>query len=298
MAVILRRRKLGLTSCREIARQMSNNCAVLRNDRAAAQIGLAANGNNYVFRWGCTALVPNEAKVVNTVEAIQRVNDKTGFRRILDEHNLCPKTWFDFDEFIQSDEITGMMEQGWYFLHDKSYIVRPSTHAQGRQLYHCVHPDNIEDAVERCGDGYYISEYIPKVAEYRVFVAQGRVVWVAQKTPGNPDDIAWNVARGGRFDNVRFGEWPLRVVKCAIEGFNLSGLDFGGVDVMVDAEGRPYILEINSAPSQTSPYRQSCVAKVFDYIIENGKGNIPLTEARGGWRKFIHPAVSDEAIVQ
>lgn len=283
MAVILRRRKLGFTSCREIARQMSNNCAVLRNDRAAAQISLAANGNNYVFRWGCTALVPNEAKVVNTVKAIQRVNNKTGFRRILNEHGLCPKTWFNILELPQDGG---------------PYVVRPRVHAQGRNLHVANNNYEANEAAYLCGEGYYISELINKVAEYRVFVAQGRVVWVAQKTPGNPDDIAWNVAHGGRFDNVRFGEWPLRVVKCAVEGFNLSGLDFGGVDVMVDADGRPYILEINSAPSQTSPYRQSCVAKVFDYIIENGKGNIPLTEARGGWRKFIHPAVSDEAIVQ
>jgi glutathione synthase/RimK-type ligase-like ATP-grasp enzyme len=118
---------------------------------------------------------------------------------------------------------------------------------------------------------------------------------VAQKTPGNADDIAWNVAQGGRFDNVRWDDWPLKAVRIAIEGFNLSDLDFGGVDVMVDGEGEAYILEINSAPSLTSEYRQTCFAKAFDYIIQRGKERIPLTKERGGYLKFIHPAINDRA---
>jgi hypothetical protein len=77
----------------------------------------------------------------------------------------------------------------------------------------------------------------------------------------------------------------------------LSSLDFGAVDVMVDANGRPYVLEINSAPSQTSPYRQECMAKAFDYIVRNGKDSIPIIPERGGYKKFIHVALTPEAIV-
>jgi hypothetical protein len=75
----------------------------------------------------------------------------------------------------------------------------------------------------------------------------------------------------------------------------MSKLDFGGVDVMVDAKGNCYVLEINSAPSQTSPYRQSCVAKAFDYMIEKGKDRIGLVEEKGGYLKFIHPAIDEKA---
>ena len=64
---------------------------------------------------------------------------------------------------------------------------------------------------------------------------------------------------------------------------------------MVDAENNWYILEINSAPSQTSPYRQECVAKVFDYIIENGKDTIPLVSRPGGYLQFIHPVLDRSA---
>ena len=279
MLHFLRRRKLGRTSCREIAAKMQQEALVSRD-----VLEHPFHPHDFIVRWGTTANIPANANVINSAEAIHRVNDKAGFRRVLNEHQLCPMTWFDYNDDI-ADGVA------------MDTIVRPAYHAQGRNLYLCHTFAEIVAACDRCGPGYYISKYVPKVAEYRVFVAQGRAVWVAKKTPGNPEDIAWNVARGGRFDNVRWDDWPLRVVKTAIEAFNLSGLDFGGVDVMVGPDGRPYVLEINSAPSQTSPYRQECVAKVFDFIVTHDKNTIPLVDRLGGWKKFIHPALSQEAVI-
>lgn len=276
MAILLRRRRLGRTSCREIS-NLSSGIKVVRNDLAKDEDFV---GHDLVFRWGCTASVPVR-NVVNTARAIHQVNDKLGFRRTLNEAGLCPATWFTLVDTLRTP-----------------CIVRPSNHSRGRHTYLCNSAEEVLSAVNILPTrDYYISEYIPKVAEYRVCVVQGRVAWVAKKTPSNPADIAWNVAQGGRFDNVRWDDWPLKAVKTAIEGFNLSELDFGGVDIMVDSDGNCYILEINSAPSLTSPYRQECMAKCFDYIVANGKERIPLTEERGGYRKFIHPAVCDRAVL-
>lgn len=292
--IILRRPKLGL-SVRHLVAKSRLIDVVVRNDRPLPQ------DLSLVIRWGTTSNVdcPN---VINSAAAIHRVADKAGFRKVLmdawDEAEgqacLCPRTIFDGggwsvwqgEDLVQSDE-------GW----DMSFplVVRPRTHAQGKHVYLCRTPAELRAATARVGAGWYASKFIDKVSEFRVTFAQGRVIWVAQKTPGNPDEVAWNVARGGRFDNVGWGDWPLKAIKASREAFMLSGLDFGAVDVMLDADGQPYILEINSAPSQTSPYRQECMAKAFDYMIENGKGVLPITEERGGYRKFIHPAVCNEA---
>ena len=282
--IILRRPKLGL-SVKHLVEKSETIDKVVRNDRALP------DNLSLVFRWGTTSNVDCR-NVVNTAEAIHRVNDKAGFRKVLMEQwasqdnrgeSLCPQTAFEDDL------------EDWRFWHDGPVIVRPRTHAQGRHVYLCNNRAELDAAIARCGPGWYASEYINKVAEYRVTFVQGRVVWVAQKTPGDPNAIAWNVARGGRFDNVRWDAWPLRAIRIAREAFVLSGLDFGAVDVMVDRDGRPYVLEINSAPSQTSPYRQECMAKAFDYIVRNGKDSIPVIAERGGYKKFIHPALTPDA---
>jgi glutathione synthase/RimK-type ligase-like ATP-grasp enzyme len=279
--IILRRPKLGL-SVKHLVEKSDLIDKVVRNDRRLP------DDLSLVFRWGTTSNVDCR-NVVNTAEAIHRVNDKAGFRKVLMDQapDTCPKTWGDWLD-LDEDDMQG-------FEREFPVIVRPRTHAQGRHVYLVNNRAELDAAIVRCGPGWYASEYIAKVAEYRVTFVQGRVVWVAKKTPADPAAIAWNVARGGRFDNVRWDEWPLKTIRVAREAFMLSGLDFGAVDVMVDANGRPYVLEINSAPSQTSPYRQECMAKAFDYIVRNGKDSIPIIPERGGYKKFIHPALTPDA---
>jgi hypothetical protein len=266
-----------MSSCKGIAEFSKRGIKWVRNDKVLPE-------DNLYIRWGCTTNVPSK-NVLNTAAAIHEVNDKSTFRHELDKQDLCPATWLNQEEVPDAVLRSGV-------------IVRPVRHAQGRHLYLCKTKEELEQAVRACGEGYYIGEYIKKVAEYRVAVVQGRAVWVAKKTPADPAAIAWNVAKGGRFDNVRWNDWPLKVVKTAIEGFNLSSLDFGGVDVMVDQHGECFILEINSAPSLTSPYRQECFAKAFDYILDFGKERIPLIQEKGGYLKFIHPALTEKAKLQ
>ena len=275
---ILRRRKLGRTSTPAIS-AVSTTGIISRRD--AHNI---PEDCDLLIRWGCTSNVPTR-NVLNTAEAIHTVNNKLEFRRTLNAEGLCPPTYFE-DTPINS------------LPYNNGIVVRPSTHSRGRHLEVVRSSDELLAITRRqpYSNGWYASDLIAKVAEYRVFVVQGRAVAVAQKTPDNPNAVAWNVARGGRFDNVSWDNWPLKAVKVSIQAFNLSGLHFGGVDVMVDAVGNAYVIEINSAPSLTSEYRQECMAKAFDWIVTNeNKDTIPLVEERGGYRKFIHPAISSNA---
>lgn len=278
MVILLRRRKLGKTSCEAIAAMSKTGIVCVRNDRAFP------DGHDVVIRWGTTSNLPYKATVINEAKAIHWVADKSASRKIMADAGLAPKTWLTFNDYVD-DNLAGLVHT----------IVRKRNHSQGRDLYDCHRHEDVLEAAQKLGEGnYYISEYVPKTDEYRVLVGSGRAVWVAKKTPGDPNAIAWNVAQGGRFDNVRWNDWPLQAINVAVEAFLLSGLDFGGVDVMCDAEGKAYVLEINSAPSQTSPYRQECMSKFFDYIVENGKAILPTGNITD-WKDVIHPAISDKA---
>lgn len=281
-AILLRRRKLGRTSCREIAAKMQGYARVVRN-WVAQDVPANLNTSGFVFRWGCTSLLPAvyaNCTVVNTAKSISWCADKKQGRLDMQAAGVpVPETW-DLDEFVEEDR------------DDQLYVVRPPQHAQGRNLLALTNDEIMSTNFPAVYSGGYVSEFIDKEHEYRVFVCQNRAVWVAKKTPGNPEQVAWNVAQGGRFDNVRWGDWPLNVVRAALAAAKVSGTDFSGVDVMMDAEGQAYVLEVNSAPSQTSPYRQGCVAKAFSYIVANGKEHFPdVTEDVPTWKSYIHPAL-------
>lgn len=278
-AIILRRKKLGLGSCKGITAVSQTGITFVRNDQMKPE---DFEGKDLVIRWGCTSNVPIE-NVLNTAQSIHTVSDKSGFRKKLldnaDTANLVPPTFFNFKE--AADEL----EKGY------TLFVRPKHHAQGKKAYLVENLGEFISAVKECGDGWYASYFVDKVAEYRVFVVLGRVVWVASKTPADPEAVVWNVAQGGKFENVKWGTWDLKVCDAAIKAMKVSGLDFGGVDVMVDHTGHPYIIEINSAPSQTSPYRQQCTAKAFDYVVQKGKDFLGLGNDKHSWKSYIHPGV-------
>lgn len=277
-AIILRRRKLGRTSCREIAAAMKSEIAVVRNDAHVPAV-------DFVFRWGTTSNVPKTPgqKVLNSAASIHWCADKKASRLVMQDAGIPVPHTFEAAQWLGHDALAG------YGVRDL-FVLRRAKHAQGKDLWHgdaayiarMIREKNVYDG--------YVSRLINKVAEYRVFVCQGRVVWVAKKTPGNPDQVAWNVAQGGEFNNVRWGEWHMPSCRAAILAALLSKTDFCGVDVMVDADGNPYVLEVNSAPSQTSPYRQQCVAKAFDYIIKNGNEVIPCEKFKK-WSDVAHPAI-------
>lgn len=284
---IFRRKGYGYKSCNGIAEKMQEfypelDIEVARKDQ------VTPDTNGYVFRWGCTANVSGDPTVVNSAKSIHRVYNKKEFRLLCAEKGLSPKSWGSDFEYLSFEFMDGIDTY-------KDVIVRKNFHKQGKNLHRCTTADEVVDACNQYDD-YYISEYIPKVKEYRVLCVSGRVIYMYDKIPENPDDVAWNHAQGGSMDNVKWGHWPLEVVKVACEAFSLSKLDFGAVDIMVDEKGKAYVLEINTAPETTSPHRQGCFAKAFKWIIDNGKDSIPVIE-EAGWKGYIHPAVSELAKV-
>lgn len=282
MNIILRRRKLGRGSARGICEASTTGLVAVRHWRSRDWLG--REGPSYVFRWGCTASLPEletNPVIINSARSIHWCSDKRVSRLAMQEAGVSVPTTYTTEELTN---VGGGL----------TYVLRPSRHAQGRNLFSGTAAEcRTHIASNPQYRGGYASLLINKVAEYRVFVCQNRVVWVAKKTPGNPDQVAWNVAQGGRFDNVRWGDWPKNVIIESLKAAKVSGCDFCGVDVMVDADGKAFVLEVNSAPSQTSPYRQSCVAKVFDYIVNNGKDafdDVPDSPRRT-WKSYIHPAL-------
>lgn len=274
-AIFLRRKKLGKGSTARMQRASTTGITTVRN-WVPSDI---PDNVSMVIRWGCTSSV-SVTNVLNRADAIYWCSDKMRGRMDMQEAGVpVPRSYFKLNELAD--------------VYHK-VVLRPSTHSRGRNV-HVFDVSDVEQVrsmvslAEQYGN-WYASDLIAKVAEYRVCVAQNRVVWVAQKTPGNPEDVAWNVAQGGRFDNVRWGDWDYKVVNAALRAAKVSGTDFCGVDVMVDADGNPYVLEVNSAPSMTSEYRATCLAKVFDHIVLNGKEHFPDPE-RSGWKGHVHPAL-------
>lgn len=279
MNIFLRRQGLGLSSIRNIISKMSSSSRIFRVD-----LRNTTPQHNFAFNWGNVNLYGKVFQnVVNKPQAISEISNKGNFRKKLYDEGLAMLTT------KSKQEVLSHLSSG------KKFVIRPYSHFGGQKTYLVNNEEELNNAILSCGQGWYASEYIPKVAEYRIFVTQGRVVYVVQKIVQDTSAVAWNVHQGGHFENIRFDSWNLKAVKASISAFNLTSLDFGAVDIISDSSNNVYVLEINSAPAMTSEYWTECVAKSFDYIVNNGSERIGTIEERGGWRKFIHPCLSQEA---
>lgn len=266
---ILRRRRLGNTSCKEISNKSENEIKIIRNDK------IDQNENyDLVIRWGTTSTI-NANDFLNSAEAIRKVNNKVGCRRTMLENGIsCPK-------------INNV---------DYPFILRPTLHSQGKDLYLCNNDEEYQTSVAKLnGRPHYISEYIKKDEEWGVFIFQGRVSSMIKKVPKNEaalEAIAWNVSQGSHtFENVNWDDWNIEVGVESLKAIELFDLDFGRVDVIVK-DGIPYVLEINSAHSLTSEYRQTLFAKCLDWFVEKGKPQNQLNyEKCKTYKSIIHPVL-------
>lgn len=97
------------------------------------------------------------------------------------------------------------------------------------------------------------TKFIPKTAEFRVHVFQGRVIdyiekkkVLAERRPANFNKYISSITCGWVFSRTDIRDIP-EVRDIAIKSVAALGLDFGAVDI-VYADGYPYVLEINTAP--------------------------------------------------
>ena len=291
--LIVRRRRLGHSSTKalsELLETMGGDSMVWRNDRSFLPVSRRLGDADFkVIRWGCTATIPStglsSCRYVQRASGIHAVNDKLGFLQKLslldNQQGLLP--------VVTSTGAPPLAD-------NQQWVVRPPTHSQGRNL-------SVLSATEIMSrshsilqrDQWYARPLVQKKAEYRVFVMNGKAVNVVRKTPSNPSDVAWNVSQGGRFDNVRWGDWPINVVDLACRISHETGLNLTGMDIMVDHDDNAWFVEANSAPSLpynsdgSHTYRQKCVAKGFAYTLDNPEV-FPYTKGET-WRNYVHPAI-------
>lgn len=253
-------------------------------------------GAEYVFRFGTTSNLPGNPKVVNSAEAIHKVYGKGTFRKLLSDNSLAPKCWVDFSELLQEFQTVSEHPDVWNWHYGWPVIVRPENHIRSLNLDVCSDIVQAYKAFHKHKKAY-ISEYIKKDSEYRVFVCSSRVVAVVRKKPTDPNAISWGCVDQGQFEYIKWNEWPLFATQKALQAFSLSGLDFGAVDVICLSAGnyvskKAYVLEINTAPELT-PYYLKSMTKCFDYIVKNGKDQMNYSDE--SWKHQIHPAISGEA---
>jgi glutathione synthase/RimK-type ligase-like ATP-grasp enzyme len=122
------------------------------------------------------------------------------------------------------------------------------------------------------------TKFIPKTAEFRVHVFRGTVIDYIEKKkvaterrPANFNRHVSSVNLGWVFCRTNIMQSP-EVKNAALAAVQALGLDFGAVDVVYH-EGKPYVLEVNTAPGLAGTTLLSYVNAIRQFM-----GVSPLTQ--------------------
>jgi hypothetical protein len=153
-------------------------------------------------------------------------------------------------------------------------IGRTAQHTQGQGLWFCWRPEQIREVKEEGAD--YFIKYIPTHQEYRVHVVNNKVEFFQRKYSRVRRTSAFGGVQGFTDDwhkqVIDPEEAPANVREQARKAVKALGLDFGGVDIVEDMEGKAYILEVNTGPALPTVETRRPYVKFIQETIEEIEG--------------------------
>ena len=182
-----------------------------------------------VLNWGASDSLPADLVVLNRPEAVRIASDQVESLRRLGE--LAPRTVLRPDDLnlLGSERVVGKQRHG--------------ARGSGKAVIASDAPWS-----ERARYDLF-QEFVADRDEYRVSVLNGHVVSAyLKRPPANADPLDLRP----EWTHQPVGSLPAAVVATAREGTRRIGLDYAGVDVIVDRQtGRTLCLEANAAPGMS-----------------------------------------------
>lgn len=200
-----------------------------------------------IFRLGILhALKTMGVAVYNDAGAIERTVDKSMTSFLLHRAQVpTPATWV-CESRQQAYEIFVRETMAGHTL-----VIKPLFGSQGNGVRK-LEPDlPFPVPMQEHVDGlYYLQSYIDSGEgawhDYRVFVIDGKLVGAMVRRGSH-----WinNVALGGRCEAVPKDKLSDEIVELALAAARAVGIDYCGVDVIRDRQGKCYVLEVNGIPA-------------------------------------------------
>lgn len=116
---------------------------------------------------------------------------------------------------------------------------------------------------------HIVQEFIDKQREFRAMMVGGSMAFFMEKHPPTNGDFRWNEHRGAQWTNVPEDNNLRRNVKrLGKKALKALEYDFGAMDVIMDAAGNLYCLEVNSRPEFGQRNAERFVRAIAMYLEE------------------------------
>lgn len=219
------------------------------------------HGTDIIIRWGTQEVIPNDAAniVYNKSSALALVSNKFKSRQVMKEAGV--NVPLNITNETPINQISFPV------------IARPFKHSKGKNFVTLpTHAAFLAHYRANKG-GWYYSNFINKVKEFRVHAASGKILNMLEKPNPGGNQIAWNRAQNNEaFVSVKWEDYNINVAMQGLKACKALGCDFLGIDVILDKNNKAWVLEGNSSPTlNTSEYSSLRYAKYFQWLMRSAE---------------------------
>lgn len=166
------------------------------------------------------------------------------------------------DNGVPMPELWDVGDSSWQY----PIVGRPDRHTKGRGFWLIRNDRDLNRALRgtrRKKAATHFMEYIDAPHEYRVHIFKGKSIRISEKLMGSTGSTAH-----GNYTTIKPTVPVKQARKAAKQAVAALGLDFGCVDVLVEDDGKPYVLEVNAAPALggSLPRLYAEVFKEYAYV--------------------------------
>lgn len=125
------------------------------------------------------------------------------------------------------------------------FVLKEPVGSQGKKVFLCTE-DNFDELVKK-GVEYLGQKFINYVADYRVHVAGDNTFCIYERIAPKGDFRA-NVSLGGAMKKVDDPKLLSDLTELSLRATKALSVDYGGIDIIRDADDNLYVLEFNPNP--------------------------------------------------
>jgi len=210
--------------------------------------------------------------VFNNPRALERSVDKGMTSFLLKAKAIAtPNSIYSSDLHYINNKIHEFIDN------QKQVVIKPIFGSQGKGVQLITHKSDLIDYSLMHGV-MYVQEYVDAGksvgVDYRIFVV-GDEITASMKRTGE----TWitNVAQGGKVEAIKLDS---SVEQMALDAVKITGLEYSGVDLIQDKQGKFWITEVNSVPAWKG-LQQTTAVDLSDVIIEKFLAYSGLTAQLG-----------------
>ncbi len=115
---------------------------------------------------------------------------------------------------------------------------------------------------------FMFQKFVDKKEEFRVLVLGDKIGSYERKTSEDPKEFRNNVSLGAKEDFISLNKISDEVRSISIKSAQILGIEIAGVDVVLDNDGKAWVLEVNRGPGFTYKSKESSeVANIARFFV-------------------------------